>query len=261
MTQFDLTRFGRLAKWSLTFDKGYYLKTFLQALVVATLLFVGFTTRFFTFRVNGTNENLGPCALVFIVVLMVDVIIGPALMLYSFKNKHDDVAYMMLPASNLEKYLMRYVTWIILLPIQMVALMAADLLQYLVNLVMDSGHPMLIMPYLIDKIQQIIMTLSYVSSREINSVLFSILSVHAFYALGGTFFRSHKAAWVLTTLVIIINSILLALVLPQNDSNHMPTTFDIVFIDALYVAWTILCFWLSYKFFCRQQVIGKFINL
>jgi hypothetical protein len=36
---------------------------------------------------------------------------------------------------------------------------------------------------------------------------------------------------------------------------------ELIAWDALYGAWFLLNFWLSYRLFCRQQVIGKFVNL
>ena len=57
MIQFNLNRFGKLAKWSLTNDKGYYVKSFLQVLVIATLAFIAFTTNFLKFNVNSYSHH------------------------------------------------------------------------------------------------------------------------------------------------------------------------------------------------------------
>ena len=44
MIQFNFNRFGKLARWTLTNEKKYNLKSFLQNLVVLTLVFVFFTS-------------------------------------------------------------------------------------------------------------------------------------------------------------------------------------------------------------------------
>ena len=61
---------------------------------------------------------------------------------------------------------------------------------------------------------------------------------------------------VLTTLVII----LLSIVPNTQVSPAEATTTDLLITDLVALCWTILNFWLSYRLFCRQQVIGKFIN-
>ena len=135
MIQFNINRFGKLVKWSLTNDKGFYLKQALTLFVVFTLLFLFFTTSLFTFRVNDIEQNYVSCFISVMIAMMITVITGPSWMFSSEKGKHERQALLMLPASNFEKYLMRYSTWIILLPLYIVGTFAADLIQYFVNVV------------------------------------------------------------------------------------------------------------------------------
>ena len=138
MIQFNIHRFRKLAQWSLTCDKNFYLRKFLQVFVLLTLLFLANTTNFFQFNVNGANRNYAMCSVITIAVLLVNFIIGPSTMFMSMKGKHDLQMLLMLPASNFEKYLMRYSTWIVLMPIYLVAFFSADLIQYAVNTLMGS---------------------------------------------------------------------------------------------------------------------------
>ena len=90
-----------------------------------------------------------------------------------------------------------------------------------------------------------------------------LLLIHSAYALGGTFFHSHKYAWIITTLGIILISMLWGLFLPRGEielTEHT-TMLEFVIWDSIYVVWTLVNFWLSYKLFCRTQVIGKFVNI
>ena len=43
MIQFNFNRFGKLMRWSLTVDRGFYLKNLLNVFVVLSLLFIAFT--------------------------------------------------------------------------------------------------------------------------------------------------------------------------------------------------------------------------
>ena len=136
MIQFNLNRFAKLARWSLTNDKKYHVKSFLQNLVVFTLLFLFFTS--IDVKWNQQNANYQPCCIAVLVVFAVTLILGSSFMFYSMEGKHDMQTLLMLPASNLEKYLVRYASWMILLPIQLVAFFASDLVQYVFGLLV--GH-------------------------------------------------------------------------------------------------------------------------
>ena len=189
MIQFNLNRFGKLAKWSLRNDRSYYVKSFLQFFVITTLIFLAFTTHFL-----NVSNGYAPCAVAMISVFIILPIMGPSMMFYSMKNKHDKQALLMLPASNFEKYLMRYSTWLILLPIYIVAILGADLIQYLVNIMMNHEYTTFVMSFIVDKLSNAHMSDEWVPKAAWHAIIVLALATHSFYALGGTFFRSHKYA-------------------------------------------------------------------
>ena len=254
MIQFNLNRFGKLAKWSLRNDRSYFVKNFLQTLVILTLIFLFFTT---VVDINGAKGNYTPCAFVTIVMLMTIAIMGPSLMFYSMTGKHDMQSLLMVPASNLEKYLVRYGYWIVTLPMGLLALFGADLIQYVVNWLMGHDYTMLVTSKVIETDCSILNSLKF-----LNSVIMSFLWLQSVFALGGTFFRSHKYAWILTILVLIVFSMLMVWVMPEGTSvdEHTPT-LDFVIGDVITLAWVMVNYWLSYRCFCRTQNIGKFVNL
>ena len=55
MIQFSLNRFAKLARWSLTNDRKYHVKTFFQTLVILTLVYVLFTSITITFGKENAN--------------------------------------------------------------------------------------------------------------------------------------------------------------------------------------------------------------
>ena len=70
--------------------------------------------------------------------------IGPGTMFNSMKGKYDRQALLMLPASNFEKYLMRYASWLILLPLFIVSVLCSDLIQYAVNYMLGNEKTMFV---------------------------------------------------------------------------------------------------------------------
>ena len=261
MIQFNIKRFGKLAKWTLVNDKKYLVKSFLQVFAILTFLFLFFTWVMNRESVHSDINAYETCSIAVVILFGVTCVVGSSFMFYSMEGKHDMQNLMMLPASNLEKYLMRYASWILLLPLYLVALLGADVLQYVVNLIVGHEHVTFVTTTLVD-------SLSRLFQLEVHShlrfVFWNSLFVwfHSLYALGATFFRTRKFNWVLTTLVIILLTILQAWALPYEEhvSASEATTTDILITDLVALCWTALNFWLSYKLFCRQQVIGKFVN-
>ena len=132
MIQFNLKRFGKLACWTFRNDKRYIVKSFLQAFVILLLIFLFFTM---IVKVNGGYDaSYKSCTIAVIAILGVNIVLGPALMFYSMEGKHDMQTLMMLPASNFEKYLVRNAQCIVLVPLYIVAILGADLIQYLIHL-------------------------------------------------------------------------------------------------------------------------------
>ena len=145
MIQFNVNRFWKLVRWSLTMDRRWFVKNTLSWLVVFTLVFLFFTC------VTKFNDSLAAyqaCASMVLCTTIAILVLGPTMMFNSMQGKHDDQRLLMLPASNLEKYLVRYNYWLLLLPSFVGSFIVADLLQYLVNWL--SGHEgrMLVMQYL-----------------------------------------------------------------------------------------------------------------
>lgn len=256
MIQFNINRFGKLARWSLTNDKKYYARSFLQVFAMLTLVFLFFTGIVFT--INGNSANYQACGVVVIMMFAINIIIGPSLMFYSMTGKHDRQALLMLPASNLEKYLMRYSTWILLFPLYVVAFLSADLIQYLVHMIMGHDYAMFVTAELLNHIH-VLKDIPLSKSNLLDFAVF-LFWLHALYALGASFFRSRKFNWVLTTIVFIVFCIV-CMWLFDTDIKSEPHTWTHWVMVVFYFVWALVNFWLSYKLFCRTQVISKFVNL
>lgn len=263
MIQFSFNRFGKLARWSLTNDKKYHWKSFLQTFVILLLVFLFFTVAKVKF--NGNNAFYVACAISVIASLFVTVILGSSFMFYSMEGKHDMQALLLLPASNFEKYLMRYASWLILLPLHLVAIFAADLAQYVINMLL--GHPNVAFVTM-EFVKMICATWNKMPEELRNGLVTVLILVivwmHSLYALGATFFRSHKYNWIPTTIIIILLMVLQVVInsLMGNQSLEIQTETNKFIVNVVVILLLIVFnFWMSYRLFCRQQVIGKLINL
>lgn len=265
MIQFNIKRFGKLAVWSLTNDRSFYVKQALTMLTVLTFLFVCVTTHFFQTRSIGAYEASDirayqTCTIATVAAFLITIITGPSMMFSSMKGKHDLQTLLMLPASNFEKYLMRYATWLVLLPLYLVAFFCADLTQYLVNVLLGNDYVMLVA----QKVCNIFTAEADLPTRLWVSIFVTGFWLHSCYTLGGTFFRSHKYAWIFTTIALIVLLVIQSSFFSYSDYQEMKndvTTMDYDVMDFISLAWAVLNFWLSYRIFCRTKNIGRFVNI
>ena len=262
MIQFNFNRFGKLVRWSLTNDKKYHVKTFLQTLVIMTLLYLFFTSITITF--GEGNGNYRVCAISTIILFASTIVVGSSFMFYSMERKNDMQALLMLPASNLEKYLMRYVSWILLLPLYVVATVSADLVQYVFGLVVGHEEVRFVISATMEMLGKMWSQVpAEKHSVAVIGLVLLFLWFQSFYALGATLFRTNKYNWIPTTVVIIVLFLLLVWLSPDRGKIELvkeDSASDTV-MNVVYAVWVALNFWLSYRLFCRRQVIGRFINL
>ena len=262
MIQFNINRFGKLACWTLRNDKRYYVKSFLQIFVVTLLIFLFFTM---VVKMNGRYDSgYRACVVAMVMMFCVTITMGPAWMFYSMDGKHDMQSLIMLPASNFEKYLMRYSSFLILLPIYVVGPLLADLLQYLIHLIVGHDYGRFVVSVAWKELFVDTLSEEISKPRFVGTVIVVLLWIQSLYALGATLFRTRKFNWIITTVVLI----LLVVLLFKNqgkveaiDLKDDSTTLTYATGFGIYLALTVFNYWLSYRQFCRTQVIGKFVNL
>ena len=258
MIQFNLKRFGKLACWTLTNDKRYFIKSFLQMFVALILIFLFFTM---VVKVNGGHLNAyKSCTIAVMAILGVDIILGPALMFYSMEGKHDMQTLMMLPASNFEKYLVRNIQWMALVPLYVVAILGADLIQYVIHLIAGHDYGRFVVAVLFDLFSKGLPHFNGSYCRFFAAMIVLLIWFQSLYAVGATFFRSHKYNWVMTSVVLILGFILLTSTFGWGNVNCTWWNFQ-MFWNWMFLVLITVNYWLSYRQFCRTQVIGKYVNL
>jgi len=261
MIQFNVNRFWKLVRWSLTMDRRWFVKNTLSWLVAFTLVFLFFTCVAKFNNQPASLQSYYACASMVLCTTIAILVLGPTMMFNSMQGKHDDQRLLMLPASNLEKYLVRYSYWLLLLPSFVGSFIVADLLQYLVNWL--SGHEgrMLVMQYMVSPH----LNVGGAPRPLILCIVLTFVWLHSCYAVGATFFRSHKYSWILTSVALIAFGIILGSLWPNDGVSRSISSHTAISLlrlwDVVYIFLIAFNYWLSYKFFCRQQVIGKYVNV
>ncbi len=271
---FDFNRFWQVMKWTILTEKKSILTAFL-AFVCAFLaiqLFSCFTIFDLTHSLGSAATMAGmiTCSglISFMSVYYASGVLGNA------RTGQQRIIALMLPASNVEKFFARLLYCCIIMPVVIyLAVVASTGLRMLFELL--AGH------------EGITSGLSYVFSGptmrfndnelELFSTFFYVASSCwsiSLFVLGGVFFHQRPFIW--TAITIFAASLLLStltfyicyMIGEDSIKNFLMNfrgmtfeTFDLL-VCLLLTAFTVLNVWLSYRLYCRLQVVQhKWFNV
>lgn len=281
MSTFNMIRFGQALKcqfintrkdWMLVFGIYIVALTFLNNLFVRSASFDGgdyhetVVKHGVAFMENAYPILIKGVAVFDIIFFGIAMLFCGSFLFYHIKKKPWCSAYLMWPASNLEKFLVSLFLNVVLAAIgTIVSIIIADALRVLVD-VLSGRIVVWAIPMIFD-----LKTLNLDPVVAWGPFLSEILLIHAAYILGGTLFR--KQQFVLTTIAIVVIGYIMMFTwhspvidnanlfdLDEKGKSVPNAWFYVVSIGGYLL--TALCYWLSYKIFCRMQVINnKWLNV
>ena len=280
---FDLHRFGMVLRWDLLTNKKRYIFGLLGLILGFTGCFVGslYSIRGWAEAIaNGESAPGAPSLSDFFIdqsytffwiFLAIVMVVMACKVFHNMRTKVGRINFMMLPATNLEKFIARLLVMTVGAFVMVIlALIGGDMIQFAASFVITpSFHTSLSWPILSQWSSAI---LSYTPMQMLDIFCFLLL-IHSFCILGGSFYR--KQAVVLT---IVTGTILLFVfgytatwlhelgVFPF--AGHIMQNFE--FENEVFQTLAIVCtllfaafnYWASYKLFTHMQVIcNKWINI
>lgn len=219
-------------------------------------------------------------------IAMFIMVVAPAYMFMQMKTRQQRAAFLMLPASNLEKWLVRFVTVTVGTACMIcVSVLAADLIRFVFALFVTPGDYYFVTWHIVrgcfDSVDAV--------SVHYNELPMSILATevflaswtllnHSFYALGGSLFRRQPLLLTLASQFVIVLVLLLlgaevavghidrmlwdSMDVGVDIQTDIESVAVIYAVSAAFLALSALFYWLSYKLFTRMQVINdKWLNL
>lgn len=179
--------------------------------------------------------------------------------------------FLMLPASNLEKYISRFLFSTLGAAVAMItAIVVSDLVQLIFSFVLLPGHHQSLCLYAVALLWKI-WTTFIENIDSAGALMLSLLImtcgvlVHSFFILCGTLFRKHT---IVVSGILFIVMIYLVIYVIESVPGTITTCLmhgDNSWIFCLLIAELLLAgfqYWLSYKVFTRMQVIcNRWINL
>lgn len=274
MKSFEWNRFHKMILWTSENTKGNLLR---MGVIMAIVFFLSeeFILSLATFSTdNGENVALAVIVAVSALCSMVGftcLFFGASTMFACVRHKKSAISFLMHPASNLEKYLTRwiYVTigWTIVLT---VSFFVADYFRVLFNMLMgwhatESYLGMVFTDSLwnAESMRSLLNALSLSSAMAGVILVLAFVWTHSFYILGSAFFRRHP--FILTSLAIVAIDIVLGITgYNMTDSlfHHILSDAERCVAAVILLALIVFNYWASYRLFKRTNVINnKWINI
>ena len=282
MKNFDFHRFALTFKSQLLMGRNFWLRLFLIFFLVLFFMEM-LMTEVGEVIYNGQDiykmrvDNAVNFSITFFVFSM---LFGATGIFSVLKDTRKRIAYLMFPASNLEKYINCWImSTVVVAIVTFVAFFCADTIRTLTAPVF--GHEMIwgVPSFLSQITPDIHATVTAPNVEKVQQwwlgfffAIGTILYFHSLYMLGGTAFRRQQ--FLMTTLFIVLCFIIIVNILhhidfegninllsydEQNGLQVHPATY--VIMVCLYLL-TCFNYWLSYRIFCRVQAINnKWLNV
>lgn len=271
---FSVKRFWRLLRWDMVANRHTAVVVALFVTALLAMVYLPWLVRVMAysdalaFDAGGAERiaTMGWTAIFAIAVA------GPAMAGLPFGNRRKALASMALPATQLEKFLSRYLLSTAgLVVVAVCAIAVADLAQMAVALLVTGGVKWSFWSVTADFAGRLFadgaIRRAFASADDVAytvCVLLLLLASHAFFLLGGMFFRRWPV--VLSVLAFMLLSYLdgalginLYKCMVQAASYSSLTAAAVLLLSLAAIA--ALC-WLSYRLFCRMQMTNhKWFNL
>lgn len=292
-TTFDKTRFVKLLKWEMMTGRKDYMRFAIGIALTLTFLFCATIISLYFDDVNGYPEDvmLGfkkgiamKLSVFAWTVYLFAIFLGASFVFKNVATKQQRIAFFSLPASNLEKFLVRLLHVMIGYPLCfLVALAFADIMQLFLSFILLKGPDYSV-------VVESVTTLFTPIYNDINGEIikgcllfpngFTLVGIteslsyftflafnYAFWIFCGTLFR--RNAWLLTlasqvVIGFVVIMILRVLCFPSVDNSLDESSALALAYLCIAIAWVViaLMYWGSYRLFSRMQVINnKWLNV
>ena len=273
MKNFNMTRFCRVLK--LDFVEGrkammwgalcmlllyLFFFWFAHAIGFHNVSFYGATPeKIMQLKVNTICEAVGAFGMM---AMFIFFLIAASTLYRGEQKKQQRIAWLMLPASNLEKFLSR---WVYLLVFSLVGGLLPFFVADLIHMAYLSMADYPVMAVTDDFFQ----FFPHVGHRgdswlSVTRVYAFQVGIHAFYLLGGVFFRKYHFIVTSALAVLILISLascynMMGLYKYNDGVEYLAVETGIIVLSVLAV---VGFSWLAYRLFCRWQVVThKFANV
>lgn len=217
-----------------------------------------------TMRINYcTAIVMAKCAIFFCMIASASNMMAP------LRTRRSSVQYLMLPASNRDKFLSRWIIGVVGYTLMFfVALIGADVVQALYNITLRYTTGSVTVAFLSDIFEGGFLFFDG-NMPIVHSFFESIIAFlwfHSVYTLGSTFFRSHsfiKTTLLFIGVMILASVVFVGMFVPMVYSNkeytiHFlvdPEVMKYITFYTLSIGTIVVAYWWSYSRFCKKMIV------
>jgi len=263
-----IQRATKLFKWNLLTYRKQYLGflglTFLALMVGYFFLTYGFSK--YEDREWAESLLMSNCTAVAWFVAAFVAILAPTLTFCNMNTKESRMTFLSLPASNIEKFLVRYVggTLIYYVGALIVFILASTLFwgfTYLIgsNLHVNPAIVLMRLPFYTEMGE-----LTPIQGVEATVMVYLIaLLIHASLLFFGTLFR--KMSWIFSPAAVLLLVLFVSYHVATAVETHLSLYEDLMLtdwflgaVDVVLLLAVALVYWLAYRLFCRIQLVPRY---
>ena len=250
---FNLSRIGKLVRWTLVTDRPYHTKAFAMVVMMECIFFQVVNFEYFFGHGHEGNHMVRVAVLAWFFSLTA---CGGSYFFYSYHMWKDGIRELiMLPASRLEKFLVRYILPVLVqLLFFVIGTLVADFLQHFVGFIINREPLDWMIPDIINAVTSFFGNLS---GLELFVLIVLAFWVNSMFLLGAHLVRNIKYNFLFTTLVLLAIFIAALVLIPN---GRMFVHHQGILLSIVLIALSVLNYWLAFRLFSHRPLIGKFIN-
>ena len=274
MNSFDINRFGKALRWVISVN---FRSSLMWALGLMLGVFLGEMMILGIFRsTEPVGTHTGSLAAFFVVYINIGVVVGICNLFVELDKKPNRQAFLMLPATNLEKFLAATIFSTVCGFLTMhLSFIVGDTLRVAFRaLFYGESWNSFVFTELIEHMKFDGIAAYHTLGYRVAGWAFLVCGltwVHSFYTLGGTLFR--KYAFVISSLVLVAGFTMLVWFSKYHEIN-MFSTYDIegvgrvekvgtmtYILTAFFAVFSVVNYWLSFRIFKGFELItNKWMN-
>lgn len=248
-----MSRFLQVLRWELLLSK--------RQIATMSLTFFGLVVipQIFTLVFKSSSSSAYTTGIISSVALTAYLLCSGALIFSSLRSRQQRINNFMLPASNKEKFIARYLVLVVAMPLAAIAgFLAGDVLQYLMSLMINSNAAQWATSAFTENISNSGLSNFYV-------ILVAIVQ-HACFLLFGSIYHKHPLVMAILTwmglgiLLLMLSALAAGLLTKFLNSGYTIIVYEawwevIYFVASLAII--VFCYWFAFRRYTRLQVINN----
>ena len=274
MNSFDINRFGKALRWVISVN---FRSSLMWALGLMLGVFLGEMMILGIFRsTEPVGTHTGSLAAFFVVYINIGVVVGICNLFVELDKKPNRQAFLMLPATNLEKFLAATIFSTVCGFLTMhLSFIVGDTLRVAFRALFygDSWNSF-VFPEVVKMMTFDGIGVHHTLGYRLMGLVFLVCGltwVHSFYTLGGTLFR--KYAFVISSIALVVGVTLLVWFSKNHEVRLFVTNYEngvivkeqigtvTYILTAFFAVFSIVNYWLSFHIFKGFELItNKWMN-